>query len=107
MAMPVPHRHTVLPLVPAGPRSGLDLGDGANTVQPLGDAALDEHPTSPAVHEVGRKGAWDAVRREWVSPVHQLEVQVRGRRVAGVADTPDLLTNENRLTFAHGDASRG
>jgi hypothetical protein len=73
----------------------------------LGDAALDKHPASPAVHEVCRKGARDAFRREGVSPVHQLEVQVRGRRVAGVADTPDLVISENRLTFAHGDASRG
>ena len=92
--------------VPAGSQPWLDLGDGANTLQPLGDAALDQHPASPAVDEEGREGAGDAVRREWVSPVHQVEVQVRGRRVAGVTDTPDLSTNENRLTFAHGDASR-
>jgi hypothetical protein len=47
--------------------------------------------TAVALHQVLRERARDAPCLERVRRVHQLEVQVRGGRVPGVADTADQL----------------
>jgi hypothetical protein len=59
-----------------GPASQ-DLGDRADTLAPVGDAALDALPAPVALHQVRREGTRDAPCLERIRRAHQLEVQVR------------------------------
>src|SRR6266545_5711321 len=82
------------------------LGDRADAVEPAGDATLDALPAHVALEEVLREGARDALRLERVRRVHQLQVQVRGGRVPGMADASDLVAGTDHLPSHHGDAAR-
>jgi hypothetical protein len=58
-----------------------------------------------------RRTSWDsnalgdALSDEWVSGVHELEVQVRAGRVAGVSDAADDLADAYLLPLADGDGA--
>jgi hypothetical protein len=71
-----------------------------------GDGALDALPLPVAFHQVLREGTRDALCLEWVRRVHQLEVQVRGGRVPGVADASEHLACADLLPSGDGDAAR-
>jgi hypothetical protein len=88
-----------------GPASQ-DLGDRADTLAPVGDAALDALPAPVALHQVRREGTRDAPCLQRVRRVHQLEMQVRGGRVPRVADPSDHLAGADPLPAGDRDAAR-
>ena len=63
-------------------------------------------PAPIALNEVLREGARDALRVERVRRIHQLEMQVRGGRVPGVAKASDHRTGADLLSPRQEDALR-
>ena len=87
------------------PRRG-SLRDRTDTLEPAGDATQNALPLPAAADEVLRERARDAPCHQRVRRVHQLEMQVRGGRVAGMADPPDHLPGTDLLAPAHRDKGR-
>ena len=69
-------------------------------------AGLDGHPGIAAQHLVGDERARDACRHQGVGGVHELEVKMRARRVAGVPDLADDLAELDILTLPHRHGTR-
>ena len=86
------------------PRRG-SLRDRTDTLEPARDATQNALPLPAAADEVLRERARDAPCHQRVRRVHQLEMQVRGGRVAGMADPPDHLPGADLLPPAHRDAA--
>ena len=62
-----------------------------------GNPALDALPAAVAPHLVLAEGARDALRRQGVRAVHQLEVEMGSRRVARVPDPSEHIADPHLL----------
>src|SRR5688572_8256115 len=71
----------------------------------MGNGVVHVFQRATSFHEVAGEGARESPSALHVSRVHQLEMEVRGGRVTGVADPPDHIAYRDELARANSDAA--